>query len=88
MRTTVQIPDHILKKAKLKAVKEGITLKQLFISALEKELASGDNSPSDAPWKKLRGSGSTQNLDPQESGFNGYPTDDYLTGVQINDPGS
>ena len=38
MRTTIELPDEILKKAKIKAVQEGISLKQLFTRALEKEL--------------------------------------------------
>ena len=38
MRTTIELPDEILKRAKIKAVQEGISLKQLFTRALEHEL--------------------------------------------------
>ena len=40
MRTTVDISDDLMKKAKIHAVKEGITLKQLFTRLLEKEVGA------------------------------------------------
>lgn len=42
MRTTIDISDELMKKAKIHAVKEGITLKELFTRLLEKEV--GDSS--------------------------------------------
>lgn len=41
MRTTIDLPDELLKRAKIKAVQEGITLKQLFIQCIERELGGG-----------------------------------------------
>ena len=38
MRTTIDISDDLMKKVKIHAIKEGITLKQLFTRLLEKEL--------------------------------------------------
>ena len=38
MRTTIDISDELMKKAKIHAVKEGITLKELFTRLLEKEV--------------------------------------------------
>ena len=38
MRTTIDISDDLMKKAKIHAVKEGITLKELFTRLLEKEV--------------------------------------------------
>ena len=38
MRTTIDISDDLMKKAKIHAVKQGITLKQLFTRPLEKEV--------------------------------------------------
>lgn len=38
MRTTIYISDELMKKAKIHAVKEGITLKELFTRLLEKEV--------------------------------------------------
>jgi len=40
MRTTLEIPDRLFKKAKLKAVHEGLTLKDIVNRALERDLAS------------------------------------------------
>ena len=40
MRTTIEISDDLMKKAKIHAVKEGITLKQLFTRLLEKEVGA------------------------------------------------
>jgi len=45
MRTTIELSDDLLKQAKIKAVEEGISLKQLFTRALEQELGAGDHSP-------------------------------------------
>lgn len=39
MRTTVEIPDEVFKKAKLQAVHEGVALKDVITRALERELA-------------------------------------------------
>jgi len=40
MRTTLDIPDATFKKAKLKAVHEGVAFKVVVIRALEREVAS------------------------------------------------
>lgn len=40
MRTTLEIPDKLFKRAKLKAVHEGLALKDIINRALERELAS------------------------------------------------
>ena len=40
MRTTLDIPDAVFKKAKLKAVHEGISLKAVVTRALERELTA------------------------------------------------
>ncbi len=40
MRTTLDIPDATFKKAKLKAVHEGVAFKVVVIRALERELAA------------------------------------------------
>ena len=51
MRTTFDIPDAVFKKAKLKAVNEGVTLKQVFVRALEREVA---DTVKDAAFRKAR----------------------------------
>jgi hypothetical protein len=40
MRTTLEIPDSLFKRAKLKAVQEGVPLKDIVNRALERDLAS------------------------------------------------
>ena len=86
MRTTIDIADHIIKKAKIKAVKEGITLKELITRSLEKELSEQSEKISDAPWKKLQGKGSASELTPADSGFDGYTGPDWNHSLQVNEP--
>ncbi|MTI87611.1 MAG: hypothetical protein FH748_06540 [Balneolaceae bacterium] len=71
MRTSIDIPDELMKKAKIKAVEEGISLKDLFIRSLKKELDLFTSS-SDTPWKDLRGRGSASDLAPTDSGLEDY----------------
>lgn len=87
MRTTIDIPDSLMKEAKKKAIEEGITLKQLFTRTLEKELSGGVPAQK-APWKELHGMGSTKNLQPQDSGFEDYSGPDWNHAVQVNEPES
>ena len=86
MRSTIDIPDEIMKKAKISAVKQGITLKELFIHALEKELESQKNPAPSAPWKKLHQTGSAAQLTPEDSGFDGYSGPDWVYGSSVNEP--
>lgn len=80
MRTTIELPDEILKKAKIRAVEEGVSLKQLFTRALERELGIGSKSePAEPPKPKVdtsfRNSLKTGNLGgvkPAKSGFSGF----------------
>lgn len=85
MRTTIDIPDELMKKAKIKAIEEGVSLKKLFTGILEKELA-GTQSNQKAPWKELEGMGSANNLSPEESGFDGYSGPDWNSGINVNEP--
>lgn len=85
MRTTIDIPDSLMKKAKKQAVEEGITLKELFTRTLEKEL-SADSKLSKAPWKSLRGAGVSDKLMPEDSGFEGYSGPGWNHAVQVNEP--
>jgi len=40
MRTTLDLPDDILRRAKIEAVERGATLRQLVIDALQREMAN------------------------------------------------
>ena len=48
MRTTLDLPDDILRRAKIQAVERGSTLRQLVIDALQREMAGTDR-----PRKRL-----------------------------------
>ncbi|MCB9766820.1 MAG: hypothetical protein H6752_01395 [Candidatus Omnitrophica bacterium] len=52
MRTTIDLPDDILKKAKIAAVERGTTLRELVSRALSREL--GLEKPPKSPRKKVQ----------------------------------
>jgi hypothetical protein len=60
MRTTLEIFDDILRKAKLQAVQEGVALKDVVTPALRRELAPGSAS---AALRKARAERLLQKLD-------------------------
>lgn len=86
MRTTIDISDDLMKKAKVKAAEEGITLKELFTRMLKKELVEEEESSGKAPWKALQGSGTASGLTPETSGFEGYSGPDWVHATQVNEP--
>ena len=45
MRTTLDLPDDVLRSAKIAAVERGSTLRQLVIDGLRRELASTQRAP-------------------------------------------
>ena len=45
MRTSIDIPDDLYKKAKIRAAEQGITMKQLVIRGLQKSLLELDAKP-------------------------------------------
>ena len=52
MKTTLEIPDAVFRKAKAKAAEQGVPLRQFVTEAVEEKLkaASGDK-----PWMKMAG---------------------------------
>jgi hypothetical protein len=62
MKTTLEIPDPLFRKAKAKAAERGQTLKQLVTEALQEKLAAGaPNTPTGEPaW--MRGFGKLRRL--------------------------
>ena len=88
MRTTIDIPDPLMKKAKIKAVEKGMTLKEFFTQLLENELQSGQQDQESAPWKKLKGMGDASSIKPTESAFDDYTGPDWNHAVQVNEPDS
>ncbi len=64
MRTTLDLPDDILRRAKIEAVERGSTLRQLVVDALQREMSGAErprkrlNRPpvklaADAPLRRL-----------------------------------
>jgi hypothetical protein len=47
MKTTIEIPEPLYKKAKIRAVETGQTLRQLVLASLEREL--DDSGPGEKP---------------------------------------
>jgi len=45
MRTTLDLPDQLMKRAKIAAVERGVTLRELIGSALARDLAAGPPPP-------------------------------------------
>jgi hypothetical protein len=54
VKTTIEIPDRLFRKAKARAAERGQTLKQLVAEALQEKLAakSGQASPDEPEWMK------------------------------------
>lgn len=49
MRTTLDLPDDLLRRAKIAAAERGCTLRALFSHALERELMQPESSPMARP---------------------------------------
>lgn len=50
MKTTIDIPDALYKRAKIRAVETGRTLKDLVLNSLEKELNPPASPPNNSLW--------------------------------------
>jgi len=86
MRTTIDLPDPLMKKAKMKAIERGVTLKELFTEMLENELQEPTEIKTEAPWKALHGKGSASGLQPGDTPFDDYSGPDWLQSIQVNEP--
>jgi hypothetical protein len=54
MKTTVEIPDQVFRRAKAKAAERGITLRQFITEAVEDKLKTS-TAPGDKPWLRTAG---------------------------------
>ena len=54
MKTTVELPDRLLRRARAFAASRGITLRQLLTEALEQQLDRRE-PPGKARWRSLAG---------------------------------
>ncbi|MBV9399488.1 MAG: hypothetical protein JO062_16000 [Bryobacterales bacterium] len=59
MKTTLEIPDPVFRKAKAKAAERGIPLRQFVTEAVEEKLATSQSAAA-KPW--LKGFGSLRHL--------------------------
>ena len=54
MKTTLEIPDAVLRRAKANAAQKGIPLRQFVTEAVEDKLRA-ESAASDKPWIRLAG---------------------------------
>jgi len=52
MKTTLDIPDTLLRRAKILAAKEGLTLRDLISQALQAELDRRERQNGEPTWKR------------------------------------
>lgn len=50
MKTTIDIPEALYKKVKIRAIERGLTLKQIVLTSLEKTLDEGDSPTLKVPY--------------------------------------
>ena len=53
MKTTLEFPDPVFRKAKAEAAQRGIPLRQVVTEAVQEKLAAA--KPADKPWMKTIG---------------------------------
>ncbi|MCZ6672571.1 MAG: hypothetical protein O7C75_06490 [Verrucomicrobia bacterium] len=53
MRTTIDIPEELFKKAKIKAAEQGVSLRELVIRGLQKTLSDVHAKPDSSRLPKL-----------------------------------
>lgn len=62
MKTTIEIPDPLFRKAKSKAAERGQTLRELVTEALQEKLATGAGKARPAEPEWMRGFGKLSRL--------------------------
>jgi hypothetical protein len=67
MKTTLEMPDPVFRRAKAKAAEQGIPLRQFVTEAVEEKLKSGRGAQS-RPW--MRAAGALRHLRHETSRIN------------------
>ena len=49
MRTTVELPDDLLSAAKIRAIKDGVSLREFFTEAIRQSLTRGEKVRREPP---------------------------------------
>lgn len=88
MRTTIDIPNSLMTKAKIKAAKEGVTLKDLFIKSLEAELQESSEEVSHAKLlQDARASIISEDITPEDAPLEFFePESEFF--FYVNEPKS
>ena len=55
MKTTVELPDELFRRAKATAAAQGISLRELFSQAIEERLRTKGPRSVEPEWKRLAG---------------------------------
>jgi hypothetical protein len=55
VKTTVEIPDSLFRKAKAAAAEEGKSLKDFFTEAVQEQLRRKSSQPASKPWESAFG---------------------------------
>jgi hypothetical protein len=55
MKTTIEIPDDVFRRAKASAASKGIPLRQLITEAVEQRLRAETRKGEEPAWRKLAG---------------------------------
>lgn len=68
MKTTLEMPDLVFRRAKSAAAQRGIPLRQFVTEAVQEKLRGGSSSPVEKPWMKHFGKlthlhGETKSID-------------------------
>lgn len=77
MRTTIEIPDELMRQAKIRAAAEGKSIKQFVIEALDQRLAPKQRVRLEFPLIRTGGA-PIRDLTPEEMEEAMIPINDYL----------
>jgi hypothetical protein len=55
VKTTVELPDDLFRRAKVAAASKGVSLKELFSEAVEERLRRESTRPVEPAWRALAG---------------------------------
>jgi hypothetical protein len=55
MKTTVEIPDDLFRRAKVLAAQEGLSMKQLITESIQRRVKQSSETTIEPPWKQAFG---------------------------------
>lgn len=87
MKTTIELPDQLVKQVKVQSAKSGLSMKDYFIRALKKEL-SNTIDIKEKPWLELKNMADLSNLTPEINAFDDYIIPGDAAYLDVNEPNS